>query len=146
MLAELFLPTDEGEDEGYVPTLLSTFCALSSSSSVPKVGVALARRAEAELRQVVAGQPFLKACCERAEIILARHLAMPRVGLIRARVWPGGELVCYLVTDSSGQVYRVEPFGSWRCSCSNKRPYAQAGCVHALAAWALWRAAGKLSG
>jgi hypothetical protein len=59
----------------------------------------------------------------------------------------GGELVGYLVRGSGGAVYRVEAKGSWRCSCPDhhgrhrRRSEGSRACKHALACWALWRAA-----
>ncbi len=101
----------------------------------------LADKAEAELRRVAAARPFLAVRCERAESILAVHLGMPQAGFIRARV-RGGELVGYLVRGSSGEVYRVEASGRWRCSCPDHHRRSQA-CKHGLAAWALWRASAR---
>jgi hypothetical protein len=90
-------------------------------------------------------RPALGKRCERAEGILARHVAAPRAGVIRARV--RGELVGYLVRGSGGAVYRVEAKGSWRCSCPDHHGRHRRGgegsraCKHGLACWALWRAA-----
>ena len=99
----------------------------------------LGERAEAELRRVRAARPHLGSRCERAEGILVSHLACGGSGgVIRARV-RGGELVGFLVRGSGGSVYRVEPRGSWRCSCPDHHRRGKA-CKHALACWALWRA------
>jgi hypothetical protein len=79
-------------------------------------------------------------------ILPAEPVAAPREGLIRAPV-RGGELVGYLVRGSGGAVYRVEAKGSWRCSCPDhhgrhrQRAEGSRACKHALACWALWRAA-----
>jgi hypothetical protein len=106
----------------------------------------LASRASVELGRVAMVRPALAKRCERAEGILARHVAVPRAGLIRARV-RGGELVGYLVRGSGGAVYRVEAKGSWRCSCPDhhgrhrRRAEGSRACKHGLACWALWRAA-----
>jgi hypothetical protein len=106
----------------------------------------LATRASVELGRVAMVRPVLKKRCERAEGILARHVAEPRAGLIRVRV-RSGELVGYLVRGSGGTVYRVEAKGSWRCSCPDhhgrhrQRGEGSRACKHALACWALWRAA-----
>jgi hypothetical protein len=106
----------------------------------------LASRASVELGRVAAVRPSLEKRCERAEGILARHVAAPRAGVIRARV-RGGELVGYLVRGSGGAVYRVEAKGSWRCSCPDHHGRHRRGgegsraCKHGLACWALWRAA-----
>ena len=106
----------------------------------------LAARAGAELGRVAAARPALRKRCERAEGILAGHAAAPRAGLIRARL-RGGELVGYLVSGSGGAVYRVEAKGSWRCSCPDhhgrhrRRGGGSRACKHALACWAIWRAA-----
>lgn len=84
----------------------------------------------------------------RAEGILAGHVAAPRAGVIRVRV-RSGELVGYLVRGSGGAVYRVEAKGSWRCSCPDhhgrhrRRAEGSRACKHALACWALWRAASE---
>ena len=106
----------------------------------------LATRASVELGRVAMVRPALKKRCERAEGILAGHVAAPRAGVIRARV-RGGELVGYLVRGSGGAVYRVEAKGSWRCSCPDhhgrhrRRGEGSRACKHGLACWALWRAA-----
>ena len=100
----------------------------------------LGERAEAELRRVRAARPHLGSRCERAEGILVSHLACGGSGgVIRARV-RGRELVGFLVRGSGGSVYRVEPWGSWRCSCPDHHRRGKAS-KHALACWALWRAA-----
>ena len=102
----------------------------------------LGERAEAELRRVRAARPHLGSRCERAVGILVSHLACGRSGgVIRARV-RGGELVGFLVRGSGGSVYRVEPWGSWRCSCPDHYRRGKA-CKHALACWALWRASAR---
>ena len=105
----------------------------------------LADRAAVELARVAAARPALGSRCERAEGILANHAAAPRSGVIRAQL-RGGELVGYLVRGSGGAVYRVESKGSWRCSCPDhhgrhRRRGSSRACKHALAVWALWRAA-----
>lgn len=105
----------------------------------------LAARACAELGRVAAARPALEKRCERAEGILERHVESPHAGAIRARV-RGGELVGYLVRGSGRVVYRVEARGSWRCSCPDhhgrhRRRDSSRACKHALAVWALWRAA-----
>jgi hypothetical protein len=105
----------------------------------------LASRAGAELGRVAAARPALAKRCGRAEGILAEHAAAPGAGRIRARV-RGGELVGCLVRGSGGAVYRVEAKGSWRCSCPDhhshrRRRDSSRACKHALACWALWRAA-----
>jgi hypothetical protein len=105
----------------------------------------LASRAGVELGRVAMVRPALAKRCERAEGILAGHVAASRAGLIRARVH-GGELVGYLMSGSGGAVYRVEAKGSWRCSCPDhhgrhRRRDSSRACKHGLACWALWRAA-----
>jgi hypothetical protein len=106
----------------------------------------LASRAGVELGRVAMVRPALAKRCERAEGILAGHVAASRAGLIRARVH-GGELVGYLMSGSGGAVYRVEAKGSWRCSCPDhhdrhrRRAEGSRACKHALACWALWQAA-----
>jgi hypothetical protein len=102
------------------------------------VAQVLGERAEAELRRVRTARPHLGSRCERAEGILVSHLACGSGGVIRARI-RGGELVGFLVRGSGGSVYRVEPWGSWRCSCPDHHRRGKA-CKHALACWALWRA------
>jgi hypothetical protein len=106
----------------------------------------LADRAVVELARVAAARPALSSRCEWAAGILANHLASPRSGAIRAQL-RGGELIGYLVRGSGGAVYRVEPRGSWRCSCPDhhgrhRRHGSSRACKHGLACWALWRAAG----
>ena len=105
----------------------------------------LADRAAVELARVAAARPALGSRCERAVGILANHAAAPRSGVIRAQL-RGGELVGYLVRGSGGAVYRVGSKGSWRCSCPDhhgrhRRRDSSRACKHALAVWALWRAA-----
>jgi len=106
----------------------------------------LASRASVELGRVAMVRPALEKRCERAEGILAGHVSSPLAGVIRARV-RSGELVGYLVRGSGGAVYRVEAKGSWRCSCPDhhgrhrRRAEGSRACKHALACWALWRAA-----
>ena len=106
----------------------------------------LADRAAVELARVAAARPALGSRCERAVGILANHAAAPRSGVIRAQL-RGGELVGYLVRGSGGAVYRVESKGSWRCSCPDHHGRhrllqdSSRACKHALAVWALWRAA-----
>src|SRR5687768_2919085 len=106
----------------------------------------LASRASVELGRVAMVRPALAKRCERADGILARHVASPRAGVIRARVRTG-ELVGYLVRGSGGAVYRVEAKGSWRFSCPDhhgrhrRRSEGSRACKHALTCWALWRAA-----
>ncbi|MDP9484500.1 MAG: hypothetical protein M3Q49_01690 [Actinomycetota bacterium] len=106
----------------------------------------LAGRATMELGRVAAARPELGSRCERAAAIVARHLESPRSCVIRAQL-RGGELVGYLVCGRGGAIYRVEAKGSWRCSCPDhygrhRRRGSSRACKHALAVWALWRAAG----
>jgi hypothetical protein len=106
----------------------------------------LAEPACVELGRVATVRPSLEKRCERAEGILARHVSSPHARLIRARV-RSGESVGYLIHGSGGAVYRVEAKGSWRCSCPDhhgrhrRRSEGSRACKHALACWALWRAA-----
>jgi hypothetical protein len=104
----------------------------------------LADHAAVELARVAAARPALSSRCERAAGILADHTASPRSGMVRAQL-RGDELVGYLVGGSGGAVYRVEARGSWRCSCPDHhgrhRRRGSRACKHALAVWALWRAA-----
>ncbi len=105
----------------------------------------LADRAAVELARVAAARPALSSRCERAAGILAEHAASPSSGAIRGQL-RGVELVGYLVRGSRGAVYRVEARGSWRCSCPDhhgrhRRRGSSRACKHALAVWALWRAA-----
>lgn len=102
----------------------------------------LGDRAEAELRRARVARPHLSSRCGRAEGILVSHLACGGSGgVIRARV-QGGQLVGFLVRGSGGSVYRVEPWGSWQCSCPDHHRRGKA-CKHALACWALWRASAR---
>jgi SWIM zinc finger len=102
----------------------------------------LGERAEAELRRVRAVRPHLGSRCGRAEDILVSHLDCGGTsGVIRIRV-RGEKLVGFLVRGSGGSVYRVEPWGSWRCSCPDHHRRGKA-CKHALACWALWRASAR---
>jgi hypothetical protein len=106
----------------------------------------LATRASVELGRVAMVRPALEKRCERAEGILAGHVAAPSEGLIRVRL-RSGELVGYLVRGSGGAVYRVEAKGSWRCSCPDhhgrhrRRTEGSRACKHGLACLALWRTA-----
>ncbi|MEW6637213.1 MAG: hypothetical protein AB1425_10440 [Actinomycetota bacterium] len=106
----------------------------------------LTDRAAVEIARVAAARPGLSSRCERAAGILAEHALSPRRRLIRAQV-RGGELVGYLVQGSGGAVYRVEAKGLWRCSCPDHHGRhrllqgSSRACKHALAVWALWRAA-----
>ena len=105
----------------------------------------LADRAAVELARVAAVRPALSSRCERAVGILADHAVSPRRGLIRAQ-FRGAKLTGYLVRGSGGAVYRIETKGSWRCSCPDhhgrhRRRGSSRACKHALAVWALWRAA-----
>lgn len=99
----------------------------------------LLSRATVELARVASKKPHLAARCARAAEILARHAMNPRAGIIRGQI-RGGQLVGYLVAGSSREVYRVEAFGKWRCSCPDHHR-RDAICKHGLAAWALHRAA-----
>jgi hypothetical protein len=102
----------------------------------------LGERAEAEPRRVRAVRPHLGSRCGRAEDILVSHLDCGGTsGVIRIRV-RGEKLVGFLVRGSGGSVYRVEPWGSWRCSCPDHHRRGKA-CKHALACWALWRASAR---
>ena len=108
----------------------------------------LATRASVELARVATVRPALGKRCERAEGILARHVAAPRAGVIRARV-RGGELVGYLVRGSGGAVYRVEAKGSWRCSCPDHHGRHRRGArAHGRAStgWRAGRSGGRLRG
>ena len=105
----------------------------------------LTDRATVELARVAAARPALGSRCERAVGILAGHAAAPRSGAIRAQL-RGGELTGYLVRGAGGAVYRVEAKGSWLCPCPDhqgrhRRRSGSRACTHALAVWALWRAA-----
>ena len=103
----------------------------------------LVTRAAVELARVSVARPALAQRCERAAGILAEQSSGG--GVIRAQV-RGGALVGYLVRGSGGAVYRVEARGSWRCSCPDHHGRhrgrdSSRACKHALACWALWRAA-----
>ncbi len=102
-------------------------------------------RAAVELARVAEARPALASRCERAVGILSEHAARPEATFIRAQ-FRGGELVGYLVRGSNRAVYRVEAWGSWRCSCPDhhgrhRRRDSSRACKHGLACWALWRAA-----
>ncbi len=122
-------------------------------SSVP-----LVTRAAVELARVSVLRPELEGRCRRAVEILEAHAASPRSGVIVALL-RAGALVGFRVRSQQGALpgadpsragrrYRVEARGSWPCSCPDARPHARhrlrdasRACKHALAAWALWRAA-----
>ncbi len=63
----------------------------------------------------------------------------PRAQVIRVRVRDGRAR--FLVSGSEGAVYVVDP-RSWDCSCPDFHRRG-AGCKHALACWALWRASAR---
>ncbi len=60
----------------------------------------LASRAGVELGRVATARPALEKRCERAEGILAGHVASRHAGVIRARI-RSGELVSYLVHNQA---------------------------------------------
>ena len=99
----------------------------------------VAARIEQELARVRAARPTLASRISRAENILVTHLSCRRQRTIRVRV--SGGRARFLVSGSEGAVYVVDP-ASWSCSCPDHHRRG-AGCKHALACWALWRASAR---
>ncbi len=99
----------------------------------------IAERIERELERVRAARPALSSRISRAEGIVVTHLSCRRQRLIRVRVRDGRPR--FLVSGSKGAVYVVDP-ASWGCSCPDHHRRG-AGCKHALACWALWRASAR---
>ena len=99
----------------------------------------VAGRIEQELARVRAARPALSSRISRAENILVTHLSCRRQRTIRVRVRDGRPR--FLVSGSAGAVYVVDP-ASWSCTCPDHHRRG-AGCKHALACWALWRASAR---
>ena len=99
----------------------------------------IAERIEQELARVRAARPSLSSRISRAENILVTHLSCRRQRTIRVRVRDGRPR--FLVSGSAGSVYVVNP-GDWSCTCPDHHRRG-AGCKHALACWALWRASAR---
>ena len=99
----------------------------------------VAERIERELERVRAARPALSSRISRAEDILVTHLSCRRQRVIRVRVRDGRAR--FLVSGSKGAVYVVDP-SSWGCTCPDHHRRG-AGCKHALACWALWRASSR---
>ncbi len=99
----------------------------------------IAERVECELERVRAARPALSSRVSRAEGIIVAHLSCRRQRVIRIRVRDGRPR--FLVSGSAGAVYVVD-LTSWECCCSDHHRRG-AGCKHALACWALWRASAR---
>lgn len=99
----------------------------------------IAETVEQELARVRAARPSLASRIARAEGILVTHLSCRRQRMIRVRV--SGGRPRFLVSGSGGAVYVVNP-SDWSCTCPDHHRRA-AGCKHALACWALWRASAR---
>jgi hypothetical protein len=99
----------------------------------------IAGRIEQELARVRAARPALASRVSRAENILVTHLSCRRQRTIRVRVRDGRPR--FLVSGSGGAVYVVDP-SDWSCTCPDHHRRG-AGCKHALACWALWRASAR---
>ena len=99
----------------------------------------IADRVERELKRLRAARPALAPRISRAENILVTHLSCRRQRVIRVRVTGGRAR--FLVSGSAGAVYVVDPSG-WSCTCPDHHRRG-AGCKHALACWALWRASAR---
>ena len=99
----------------------------------------IAQRTERELERVRAARPALASRIRRAEGIIVTHLSCRRQRVIRVRVRDGRAR--FLVSGSEGAVYVVDP-ATWSCTCPDHHRRG-AGCKHALACWALWRASSR---
>ena len=99
----------------------------------------VAGRIEQELARVRAARPALASRISRAENIVVMHLSCRRQRTIRVRVRDGRPR--FLVSGSAGAVYVVNP-GDWSCTCPDHHRRG-AGCKHAVACWALWRASAR---
>ncbi len=110
--------------------------ALLIESSVVET---IAERIEQELARVRTARPAIAERISRAEGIIVTHLSCRRQRTIRVRVRDGRPR--FLVSGSKGAVYVVDPV-SWECSCPDAHRRG-AGCKHALACWALWRASAR---
>ncbi len=99
----------------------------------------IAEAVEQELARVRAARPSLSSRISRAEGIVVTHLSCKRQRVIRVRV--SGGRPRFLVNGSGGAVYVVNP-SDWSCTCPDHHRRG-AGCKHALACWALWRASAR---
>lgn len=98
---------------------------------------ALTEKIEREIVRLKKWRPDLSDRVDRAANLLVTHLSCRRQRLIRVRVRRGRPRI--LVSGSRGAVYVVDP-ETWNCTCPDfHRRNAQ--CKHALAAYALARAA-----
>ena len=98
-----------------------------------------AEAVERVLARLAEVRPHLAERIARAENIVVAHLSYLSCGrqrLIRVRVRDGRAR--FLISGSKGAVYVVNP-GDWSCNCPDHHMRG-AGCKHALASWALWRA------
>jgi hypothetical protein len=100
---------------------------------------AIAVRIEQELARVRAARPALASRIARAEGIVVTHLSCKRKRVIRVRSNADGAR--FLVSGSKGAVYVVNP-GDWACTCPDHHRRG-GGCKHALACWALAKAAAR---
>ncbi len=107
--------------------------------SAPVLYADVAEAVERELGRLKAARPHLAGRIARAENILVTHLSCRRQRVIRVRVRDGRAR--FLVSGSGGAVYVVDP-GDWSCTCPDHHRRG-AGCKHALACWALWRASSR---
>ncbi len=98
-----------------------------------------AARIEAELERLHATRPGLALRISRAGALLVTHLSCGRQRVIRVRVRDGRPR--FLVSGSGGAVYVVDA-ADWSCTCPDHHRRG-AGCKHALACWALWRASAR---
>ena len=106
--------------------------------SAPVLCAEVAEAVEWELDRLKSARPHLAERIARAENILVTHRSCRRQRVIRVRVRDGRAR--FLVSGSKGAVYVVNP-GDWSCSCPDHHRRG-AGCKHALACWALSKAAG----
>ncbi len=101
----------------------------------------IAERIERELDRVKAARPALASRIDRAGNIIVTHLSCRRASVIRVRVTGGRPRFLVSGSGASGAVYIVDP-ASWSCTCPDHHRRG-AGCKHALACWALWRASAR---
>ncbi len=103
------------------------------------VAQTIAERIERELERVRAARPALSSRISRAESIVVTHLSCRRQRVIQVRIRDGRAR--FLVSGSGGAVYVVDP-ATWGCTCPDHHRRG-AGCKHAIACWALWRASAR---
>ncbi len=99
----------------------------------------VAEAVEHVLDRLRVARPRLADRISRAENLVVAHLSCRRQRVIRVRVRDGRAR--FLVSGSKGAVYVVDP-GDWSCTCPDHHRRG-AGCKHALACWALWRASAR---